>query len=727
MKSVQVDRGLCKPHWQSMMEAGFVPWRATGFRWGEQSVAAFALAALEAVEGVEAVVVEPDQFKKCCVPVFGLQHLAGEEYGMEVWVKGAVERRQEVRVEMVVPVAGLWDSNPDAALECEKKMEVGESLMGMADSVVETVTRTLTLRPLKFAIAGVRVAAFRGFAMELQLRRDNEKDELEAMVLSAVEKVVEESTACVGKQLLSVVLPRGSLAVTHEHVREDGVSVLELHAQPGMGAAAHQLGCVLGKVGVKVNDMRLTSDMRGGRVGAIKEQVEERKQRREAEVRRDEQVQGRRLFVGGIPREGYSTEALLSAMGLEAGDVRFDRVDGDVMLRGSGTVCYAFVEVLEEGMAGRMVSKSAQGGMMMRDRTLKVSIAEGRSVEDGGRQQQVRRQGGGRAVQGVRAFVPAPPPSGFAWSSQGGSSQAVRGSGRQQPARGGDAVQGMGGQGEVGQRQMQLMMQGAVRAVMREAGAQMVSELAGKVVEAVKGAMVVEVGKVVAASMGEIVQQGVRDAVVGQVNASMGAMVTEQHAMVLEVREAVGAVGRVQQQVEETGVRMRGMQEVLQQQAHDLTGFAKETLKRLGTVGDGVEEVRQEGRVTSGGVGTVLASAASIMEGQRAAMAQLHALERQCEEMRVVLGVRRASGDDESVMSSGSASSVVVVEEVGQGQPAKQGRDERSGDGVNQVMSEGPGVSHVPGAVSGTGEERDEAGTAKKQKGVGDPAPSPPS
>ena len=121
----------------------------------------------------------------------------------------------------------------------------------------------------------------------------------------------------------------------------------------------------------------------------------------------------------------------------------------------------------------------------------------------------------------------------------------------------------------------------------------------------------------------------------------------------------------------------------------------------------------------------MLASAASIMEGQRAAMAQLHALERQCEEMRVVLGVRRASGDDESVMSSGSASSVVVVEEVGQGQPAKQGRDERSGDGVNQVMSEGSGVSHVPGAVSGTGEERDEAGTAKKQKGVGDPAPSP--
>ena len=57
-------------------------------------------------------------------------------------------------------------------------------------------------------------------------------------------------------------------------------------------------------------------------------------------------------------------------------------------------------------------------------------------------------------------------------------------------------------------------------------------------------------------------------------------------------------------------------------------------------------------------------------------------------------------------------------------QAAKQGRDERSGDGVNQVMDEGSGVSHVPGAVSGTGEERDEAGTAKKQKGVGDPAPS---
>ena len=139
-------------------------------------------------------------------------------------------------------------------------------------------------------------------------------------------------------------------------------------------------------------------------------------------------------------------------------------------------------------------------------------------------------------------------------------------------------MQGMSGQGEVGQRQMQLMMQGAVRAVMREAGAQVVSEMAGKVVEAVKGAMVVEVGKVVAASMGEMVQQGIRDAVVGQVNASMGAMVTEQHALVLEVREAVGAVGRVQQQVEEAGVMMRSMQEVLQKQALDLTGFAQETL-----------------------------------------------------------------------------------------------------------------------------------------------------
>ena len=63
-------------------------------------------------------------------------------------------------------------------------------------------------------------------------------------------------------------------------------------------------------------------------------------------------------------------------------------------------------------------------------------------------------------------------------------------------------------------------------------------------------------------------------------NASMGAMVTEQHAMVLEVREAVGAVGRVQQQVEEAGVMMRSMQEVLQQQALDLTGFAQETLQR---------------------------------------------------------------------------------------------------------------------------------------------------
>ena len=134
-------------------------------------------------------------------------------------------------------------------------------------------------------------------------------------------------------------------------------------------------------------------------------------------MRRDERVQGRRLFVGSIPREGYSTEALLSAMGLEAGDVRFDRVDGDVMLRGSGTVCYAFVEVLEEGMAGRMVDKSAQGGMMMRDRVLKVSIAEGRGNEDGGRQQQVRRQGGGRAVQGGRAFAPAPSPSGRAWGA----------------------------------------------------------------------------------------------------------------------------------------------------------------------------------------------------------------------------------------------------------------------------------------------------------------------
>ena len=97
----------------------------------------------------------------------------------------------------------------------------------------------------------------------------------------------------------------------------------------------------------------------------------------------------------------------------------------------------------------------------------------------------------------------------------------------------GGAVQGRGS--EVSQRQMQLMMQGAVRAVMREAGAQVVSEVAGKVVEAVKVAMVEEVGKVVAlaASMGEIVQQGIRDAVVGQVNASMGAMVTEQHAMVV--------------------------------------------------------------------------------------------------------------------------------------------------------------------------------------------------
>ena len=264
---------------------------------------------------------------------------------------------------------------------------------------------------------------------------------------------------------------------------------------------------------------------------------------------------------------------------------------------------------------------------------------------------------------------------------------------------------------------MQLMMQGAVRAVMREAGAQVVSEMAGKVVEAVKGAMVVEVGKVVAASMGEIVQQGIRDAVVGQVNASMGAMVTEQHAMVLEVREAVGAVGRVQQQVEEVGVVMRSMQEVLQQQALDLTGFAKETLQRLGAVGDGVEGMRQEERATSGGL---MASASGIMDGQKAAIAQLHALERQCREMSEVLGVRGAAGDDESVGSSGSHSSVVVVGEVEQVQTAKQGREQRQGDGVNQVMEEGPAVSNVPGAVSGAGEEQEEAGTAKKQKGVGD-------
>ena len=103
----------------------------------------------------------------------------------------------------------------------------------------------------------------------------------------------------------------------------------------------------------------------------------------------------------------------------------------------------------------------------------------------------------------------------------------------------------------------------------------------------------------------------------------------------------------------------------------------------------------------------------------------LHALERQCKEMSEVLGVRGAAGDDESVGSSGSHSSVVVVGEAEQVQPAKQGREQRQGDGVNQVMDEGSGVSHVPGAVSGTGEERDEAGTAKKQKGVGDAAPSP--
>ena len=72
MKSVQVDRGLCKPHFRSMMEAGFVPWRATGFRWGEQTVSAFALASLQAEEGVEQVTVAADQFEKCCVPVFGL-------------------------------------------------------------------------------------------------------------------------------------------------------------------------------------------------------------------------------------------------------------------------------------------------------------------------------------------------------------------------------------------------------------------------------------------------------------------------------------------------------------------------------------------------------------------------------------------------------------------------------------------------------------------------------
>jgi hypothetical protein len=497
---------------------------------------------------------------------------------------------------------------------------------------------------------------------------------------------------------------------------------------------------VLARTGLKVGDMRLSSAMTGSgrhqhygygdygyssRMLAVDEQVKERKERRDAEVRRDERVQGRRLFVGGVPRGGYSTAALLAALGLEKEEVRFDKDDEEVMLRGQGPVCYVFVEVNDEAMAGKLIEEAKEEVLMMKDRVLRVNMAGVRGYDDGQGKQSGRKQGAGQAMPRGRAvFVPAPPPSGRAWSSQSGSSQAVGGSGRQQPARGGEAVQGVGGQGEGSQRQMQLMMQGAVRAVMREASAQVVSEVTSKVVEAVKGAMVVEVGKVVAASMGEIVQQGIRDAVVGQVNASMGAMVTEQHAMVLEVREAVGAVGRVQQQVEEVGVVMRSMQEVLQQQALDLTGFAKETLQRLGAVGDGVEGMRQEERATSGGL---MASASGIMDGQKAAIAQLHALERQCREMSEVLGVRGAAGDDVSVGSSGSHSSVVMVREVGQVQSAKQGREQRQGDGVNQVMEEGPAVSNVPGAVSGAGEEQEEAGTAKKQKGVGVAPPALPS
>ena len=42
-------------------------------------------------------------------------------------------------------------------MDCWENMMLGDSLEGRSDEEVMTVTRTLTLRPLKHAVGGVRV------------------------------------------------------------------------------------------------------------------------------------------------------------------------------------------------------------------------------------------------------------------------------------------------------------------------------------------------------------------------------------------------------------------------------------------------------------------------------------------------------------------------------------------------------------------------------------------
>lgn len=302
------------------------------------------------------------------------------------------------------------------------------------------------------------------------------------------------------------------------------------------------------------------------------------------------------------------------------------------------------------------------------------------------------------------------------------------------PAVGGTA-QVMGGQ-----RQMQLMMQSAVRVVMKEAGKQLVSDLAAQMREQVQGGMVEAVGSAVATSLaeqegglGQMVQGCIREAVVGQINTSLGAMVSEQKELVVQMGVTQGAVARVEGQVMQAREEMSQMQAALQLQAKGLEAFAKDTCERLGGLKLGGEGMQASVAATESAVGTVLQSVGSVMGSQGAGLQQLGVLEQKCEEMRLmleesVLGMRKAAGDSVSVGSSGGSSSSLVMVVEGEGVsgegegvsvvPAKQKRVGGGGQGDDaEVMQEGSGVPYAPGNVSGcvaVGED----GAAKKQKGV---------
>jgi hypothetical protein len=227
----------------------------------------------------------------------------------------------------------------------------------------------------------------------------------------------------VGGQQLS--LTRESVSVSHVYVREQNVCVLQVHCLPGEQhgvGAAHEIGCGWrdhGEDGEKgvivVGSMKLRMQMGKERGEAVSEQVKEQKERQREESRRDSTVLGRRLFVGGIPRMGYSTPALLSALGVEDDDVVYERGGQEIVLRytASSRVPFTFVELKSEEAAKAVLVRGERGEVRMGGRSLRLDVAGPRGAGNPQRQQQQGQWGGQQGGGGgfrMAGQMPPPPP-----------------------------------------------------------------------------------------------------------------------------------------------------------------------------------------------------------------------------------------------------------------------------------------------------------------------------